>query len=331
MLGKLSSFVSSTHCGSQFTCLCQCVVYTSSFPRRFRSGRAVGVDRSIRPWSQRRSYAEVRGGINRRKDDEEELPWPKPEPPDSVPTPYQIFNQQKGSPYSKARFYELVKLYHPDRHRYVHEASGVRRLSEAVRLERYRLVIAANAILSDPAKRSAYDARGGVWWTGQAPPGTAQNHDGARRGWTSPGAQAWRDNPHEWSPNQNATWEDWERWYQGNTRGKQEPVFVGNNAFISIVIILATLGGVVEAMRYGDHSRNFFEQRDRVHMEASRDLMRSRHEAMKSGRRDEMIQRFMSMREPGSFFENGREEMLAAPGNSPSGDAKERSDASELR
>ena len=39
------------------------------------------------------------------------------------PTPYDIFGHPKDAPYSKHRFYELVKLYHPDRHS--HTAHGM--------------------------------------------------------------------------------------------------------------------------------------------------------------------------------------------------------------
>src|SRR5690348_6812083 len=42
------------------------------------------------------------------------IPWPEVTSTNAIPSPYEIFNQKKGSPYSKHRFYELVKIYHPD-------------------------------------------------------------------------------------------------------------------------------------------------------------------------------------------------------------------------
>ena len=81
----------------------------------------------------------------------------------TIPTPYQIFGQKKDSPYSKRKFYELVKLYHPDRHDY---GSSGNLPSYTTKLERYRLIVAANDILSNPVKRAAYD-RYGSGWNGQ--------------------------------------------------------------------------------------------------------------------------------------------------------------------
>ena len=68
--------------------------------------------------------------------------WPKLQSTSAIPTPYQIFQQEKGAPYSKFRFYELAKLYHPDM--CSHKHSRARSLSPHVRVERYRLVVAGN-------------------------------------------------------------------------------------------------------------------------------------------------------------------------------------------
>src|SRR5215471_15131681 len=42
---------------------------------------------------------------------DEDISWP------ITPTftPYELFKQERTAPYSKARFYHLVKIYHPDR------------------------------------------------------------------------------------------------------------------------------------------------------------------------------------------------------------------------
>lgn len=81
--------------------------------------------------------------------------WPSP----SNLTPYTILGLRPGDSYSKSRFYELVKAYHPDRA----SSTTTQILSEATRTERYRLIIAANEILDNPAKRKAYDQYGIGW------------------------------------------------------------------------------------------------------------------------------------------------------------------------
>lgn len=308
------------HYSSQFSCLCKCLVNTSSLSTHSfcRHQPSRSDRRTRREWDQKRSYAKV---ID---DKEKTLPWPKLDPPNTIPNPYQIFNLRKGSPYSKERFYELVKLYHPDRKGHHHESSGVGHLSQAIRVERYRLVIAANDILSDPVKRSAYD-RSGAGWNGQPEARKSGDYDFRHHAWSSPGYEAWKNGADDWSPHQNATWEDWERWYayrDGKRRGKQQPVFVANGAFISVVVVLGALGGVVEAMRWGNHSANYLEQRDRIHDETSKDLMRRRNEAtMNPGRRVETIQRFLRMRDHGPLLEDGCRELLSEPEMRSGGDA----------
>ncbi|KAI9788089.1 MAG: hypothetical protein M1816_007221 [Peltula sp. TS41687] len=279
--------------------------------------------KSQRIFSPDRSYAKV-------ADDKENVPpWPKIDPPNTIPNPYQIFNIQRDSPYSKARFYELVKIYHPDRIRNNDASSGVRRLSQTVRVERYRLVIAANDILSDPVKRNAYD-RCGAGWNGQPETKTHRSgggeYDFRHHAWSSPGYEAWKNGADDWSPHHNATWEDWERWYSyraGKRWGKQQPVFAANGAFISTVVVLGVLGGVVEAMRWGNHSASYLEQRDRVNDEASQDLRRRRNEAvMRPGRRDESIQKFLRVRDHGPMLDDGySREMLPEPEIRSGGDA----------
>lgn len=75
------------------------------------------------------------------------------------PTPYEIMGIQKYEKYSKSRYYDLVKIYHPDR-----KASPVyEKLPKDERLARYRLIVDAHTILSDDRKRSAYDKHGRGW------------------------------------------------------------------------------------------------------------------------------------------------------------------------
>jgi curved DNA-binding protein CbpA len=220
------------------------------------------------------------------------LRWPEITPANAIPTPYQIFNQKKGSPYSKKRFYELVKLYHPDRHD-PDDCSG---LPYATKLERYRLVVAANDLLSDPVKRGAYDIYG-AGWNGQ--PDVLRPRDSSEQPatWGGHSERGWGGGPS--GPSQNATWEDWEKWYQREGKGPQEPRYVSNAAFVGLILAFAALGGMTQATRAGNYSISFLEQRDALHRNVSKDLMRRRKEAMGAyGSREERIESFLKQRDP---------------------------------
>ncbi|TVY57734.1 J domain-containing protein 1 [Lachnellula cervina] len=259
---------------------------------------------------QSRHYAMVSDGPVRHNHGN--LRWPEVTSANTIPSPYQIFNQKKGSPYSKQRFYELVKLYHPDRQfDSLHDE-----LSENTKLERYRLVVAANNILSDPVKRGAYDLYG-AGWNGQPDVARDRSEDG--RGWGS--------SPN--GPSQNATWEDWEKWYQREAEGPQEPRFVSNGAFVGLIVIFAVLGGIGQAARVGNYSINFLEQSDALHDSASKDLMRRRREASSFDNREERIHTFLRQRDPvGYGVTNPRDEsyrkLLPAPEVCSSEDIKGR-------
>ncbi|KAH6677450.1 hypothetical protein B0J14DRAFT_342512 [Halenospora varia] len=236
---------------------------------------------------QRRHYPMVSDGHSRHNHGN--LRWPEVTSANTIPTPYQIFNQKKGSKYSKKRFYELVKLYHPDRHDPEDFSDG---LSYDTKLERYRLVVAANNLLSDPIKRGAYDLYGAGW---NGAPDVVRNSADAT--WGTGGGGGWGNGPR--GPSQNATWEDWERWYQRDSEGPQEPRFVSNGAFVGIIVIFAALGGVGQATRVGNYSMNFIEQRDQLHDNISKDLMRRRRETTTVyGSREERIHSFLKQRDP---------------------------------
>jgi curved DNA-binding protein CbpA len=219
------------------------------------------------------------------------LRWPEITSANAIPTPYQIFNQKKGSPYSKKRFYELVKLYHPDRHD-PDDCSG---LPYATKLERYRLVVAANDLLSDPVKRGAYDIYG-AGWNGQ--PDVLRPRDSSEQPatWGGHSGRGWGGGPS--GPSQNATWEDWEKWYQREGKGPQEPRHVSNAAFVGLILTFAAFGGMTQATRAGNYSISFLEQRDALHKTVSKDLMRRRKEAMSAyGSREERIESFLKQRD----------------------------------
>ena len=287
-----------------------------------------------------RTYAMVADGHS--KYDHGRLRWPEVTAANAIPTPYQIFNQRKGSPYSKQRFYELVKLYHPDRHDHSNSEEG---LSYATKVERYRLVVAANNVLSDPVKRGAYDCYG-AGWNGQ--PDVAGPRDTSEQSatWGSYSGRGWGGGPR--GPSQNATWyasytslrfkqdtnvklrEDWERWYSRDAKGPQEPRFVSNSAFVSLIVIFAALGGIGQATRVGNYSMNFLEQRDALHDNISKDLIRRRKEtATAFSSREERIDSFLRQRDPIAYRpidprEEGYRKTLPPPEICSSEDIKER-------
>jgi len=237
-----------------------------------------------------RSYAMVSDG--HAKHDHGSLRWPEITSANTIPTPYQIFNQKKGSPYSKKRFYELVKLYHPDRH----DPADYNGLPYATKLERYRLVVAANDILSDPVKRGAYDIYG-AGWNGQPDVLRPRDPSEPSATWGGHSGRGWGGGPS--GPSQNATWEDWERWYQRDGKGPQEPQYTSNAAFVGLILAFAALGGLSQVTRAGNYSIAFLEQRDTLYRNVSKDLMRRRKEAMSAyGSREERIHSFLKQRDP---------------------------------
>lgn len=239
---------------------------------------------------QRRGYAMVVDGSAR--DEHSHLPWPEVTTKNAIPTPYQIFNQTKGAPYSKKRFYELVKIYHPDRHS--HEDPNYDDITPAVKLERYRLVIAANNILSDPVKRGAYDTYGAGW---HGAPGVVNNNDHTPHGsWAGGQGRTWDT---RYGPSNNATWEDWERWY--NKQDKQEPIYLSNGAFFTTILFFVFVGYLGQTARLDKFSLSLTHQIDKLHNEMSRDLVQRRMAAKLYGDKDERIQEFLKARDPQGY------------------------------
>ena len=218
--------------------------------------------------------------------------------------------------YSKSRFYELVKLYHPDRSNDPYDE-----MPQAVKIERYRLIVAANKILSDPVKRTAYD-RFGAGWNGRAELGdiqqaTSATGNSSKTGpfspnWTQPNDPIW----------QNATWEDWEKFYAkrareeggGTSTEQQGTYYMNNSKFILLVAVLALIGSTANYTRMENAGTYFIHQRDLVHDRSAKDLRRVKQEAA-GGSREERIQLFVRNREatlgtPGSDAEVLREEKL---------------------
>ncbi|KAH8888532.1 hypothetical protein GQ53DRAFT_748923 [Thozetella sp. PMI_491] len=208
-------------------------------------------------------------------------PWPsKPNP-----TPYDIFGLAKDAPYSKVRFYELVKLYHPDRVQHCVQDG----LSDRTKLERYRLVVAANGILSDTTKRRLYDTQG-IGWVDELDP----------REWLRRADRQWREQPG--NPSMNATWEDWERWYQARDGKKPDPLYMSNGGFAFIIAIFIVIAAWGQATRAGNHAKSLIEMRDEMHIGTSSDLRRrqiQRSNLTREGR----VDTFLKQREGWNYDE----------------------------
>ncbi|MCJ1246568.1 hypothetical protein MMC30_003776 [Trapelia coarctata] len=292
---------------------------------------------------QKRGFADVRPDI--RPDIQPEPPdlsWPS-HPRSQLPTPYQIFRLRKGAPYNKQRFYELVKIYHPDKHHCGSSSSSAIAssspssstnssttsppspssshhlrgrnppthpdpptrssttadlLTPATKLERYRLIIAANAILSDPTARHAYDTYN-LGWDSPTSSSIPSWRPHPHSPYTQPSYSHWSGFSDNGSPFRNATWEDWEKWYQrDDSRPKPRPRFFSNGGFVAVIILCSVLGGMGEISRARQFSGSFLEQLEEAHDRSFKDLEQRRRESQSIGDRQARVQRFLQTREP---------------------------------
>ena len=266
------------------------------------------------PLNSSKKYATIAGDHDDHSETHEQdrHPWPTPLSGKSCPTPYQIFAMKRNATYSKTRFYELVKIYHPDRNGT--SEGGGSGIPHIVRIERYRLIVAAHNILSDPTKRSAYD-RFGAGWDGRAAVGGNRSPSSGEPG---PFSQNWSDSSNRDDPIwRNATWEDWQRYYawkngtttEGVHRQKQAPVYFQNSYFMFLVVLLAMMGGTANYNRAQENGTSFVERKDMLHDQAAKELRRVRQEAS-GGSRQDRIDWFMRNREAtrGIDSEAAREE-----------------------
>ncbi|KAI4207976.1 MAG: hypothetical protein LQ346_000313 [Caloplaca aetnensis] len=221
-----------------------------------------------------------------------DLPWPELSTPSTVPTPYQIFQLGEKAPYSKRRFYELVKLYHPDRHGHCCNVPHVDSLPSDSKMQRYRLVVAANDILSDPSRRRAYDHSGAGW----------SNHpDVGRSSSTSEPSmrQRWSGFHDDDSPAWNATWEDWEKWYERNSKQAQAPVYTSNGGFVSLVALVVALSALGQASRVDEHQQYLADRIELIHNDCHQSIQRRKDETRELSHAELAILRFMRSREQG--------------------------------
>ncbi|KID88366.1 Heat shock protein DnaJ [Metarhizium guizhouense ARSEF 977] len=214
-------------------------------------------------------------------------PSPPPWPRSPHPTPYEIFGMQRGAPYTKRRFYQLVKLYHPDTHdKDALPSSSPQQISHATRLERYHLVVAANNLLSDPNKRRLYDHHGIGWTAGHRAPDLREAD------------KAWRHRPGNAS--RNATWEDWEQWRNERDGKPSEPMYMSNGTFAALVVCMCMIGALAQMNRAeaaGEQYVDFVQQKDW----AIGQKMRENTMASAGRTKDERVDTFLRDRENLSF------------------------------
>ncbi|KAL1987903.1 hypothetical protein VTN96DRAFT_1887 [Rasamsonia emersonii] len=225
---------------------------------------------------------------------ETELSWPTT----ASFTPYDIFGLERNAPYSKQRFYELVKLYHPDRPCNGHPLC--KDLPKEVRLRRYRLIVAAHEILSDPVKRAAYD-RDGTGWLSHPDQPEIRRHP---MRYTTPHGNRKPEDPIY----ANGTWEDWERWY--NRHQPKQVQVVSHRTFVTFILLLALFGGVAQAS-WITQSKTTFEQRiQEMNAQSARLLAGRRQQTDQLKSTEARVQDFLMRRDPSGYGLKEEEESV---------------------
>jgi hypothetical protein len=112
----------------------------------------------------------------------------------------------------------------------------------------------------------------------------------------------------------NATWEDWEKWYEDEYgKSRQDDVramYATNFGYMSLIFALVTIGGVMQGTRASMLSSSVLEQRDRVNKETSIELMRAKRASLSTGDRDERIKTFLEHREATNAGEEAYHRLL---------------------
>ncbi|KAJ5287624.1 hypothetical protein N7478_003310 [Penicillium angulare] len=193
--------------------------------------------------------------------------WPKT----PLFTPYEVFNIPRNATYSKTRYYDLVKLYHPD--------LRSNDITPEIRLQRYKIVVAAHEILSDPIKRAAYDKFGTGWSHSVRP---------------DPMAGPYGPDMNIYA---NGTWEDWERW-NNRHNGKQQHI-VDHRTFTRLVILLTLFGGAMQASWIGQLNTGYEERLREVSEDSMRFLTGRRQSTVSQmPSNDARVQSFLIRRDP---------------------------------
>lgn len=181
-------------------------------------------------------------------------------------SPYDVLEQPRDGPYSKRRFYELVMVYHPDR--WVH--GTYHGIPKQTRVERYRIILAANAILSDPVRRRAYDEYGVGWTPGGADlsrrsPGQPWKGGNGGNDGNSRNAKGQRDEQYP-SGGDSCHWE-------GQPRGSQQrPIFMDNSSFAAMLLWLASSLSYLLWSVASSRAESISKRQDLIHKRLLREL-----------------------------------------------------------
>lgn len=184
--------------------------------------------------------------------------WPRC--PDA--SPYQILGHERDGPYNKKHFADLAMVYHPDS-----QKLGADAIPRAERLERFRKLVQAHRLLSDPQKRQLYDSTG--------------------LGWHMPKAASC----------ETVTTDDsfYSQAYARAPPRSKEDVFVRRGIRWILVLLFALVGGFVQLKRAAKAARDLEHIRWRTHVATLADLMLVRTETSQLSR-EQRIQRFLCHR-----------------------------------
>ncbi|KAI1933668.1 J domain-containing protein 1 [Ophidiomyces ophidiicola] len=253
---------------------------------------------SISPHPRRRSltfqnpqrFAHVNSGDPIQGDGD--FSWPT----SSTFSPYELLKLDRNSPYSKRRFYELVKIYHPDRSCDGHPLC--KDIPDSVRMNRYRILVAAHELLSDPRKREAYDKYGDGWHHRHELFGVNAKKD------SSQSTVRYRYKPKKRGDDifKNATWEDWEEFYERRDGQSKQAQTVSHSTFASFLLLLALFGGVGQAITVGKYSTYVQERVRDVNDRCGKFLEgRKHHTINKMNSQDARVQSFLMKRDPSGY------------------------------
>ncbi|KAL4785695.1 hypothetical protein BJX76DRAFT_355915 [Aspergillus varians] len=240
-------------------------------------------------YAHTRLYATAHGDFS-----DKDISWPST----AAFTPYDIFGLPRSAPYTKHRFYELAKIYHPDRPCNGHPLC--KDISPEVRLQRYRIVVTAHEILSDPNRRAAYDHTGMGW---NFNPITTHHRTPA-------------GSPDSDPIFSNATWEDWERWYNRGRR-RQETI-VDHKTFVTFVVLLFFMGAAVQASWFTQVSTGYEDRLREINEKSARFLNeRRKNTASQMAGSEAKVQHFLIRRDPSGNGLKGEEQHVYRDALSP--------------
>ncbi|KAK0548463.1 hypothetical protein OC846_004474 [Tilletia horrida] len=239
------------------------------------------------------------------------------------PTPYEIFHLPKTATPAqiKARYYDLVKIFHPDRHLCAPgPSSSAHPQPESKKNEiedRFKLIVRAYELLGTPSRRRSYD-RMGIGWTDNYNPW----RDRGRAGWEHRGDPA--SGGHDrfgWQRRRSSEAED--AYFYGfaarqHQQQNQGPRYLPNAHFISVLVLITWSVAAIQYARLSSQAARATQLRDRVHLDAAHSLRTAREGAKgEEGRRrmDALRRRVreMGVLEEVRALEEGDLEGAAAP------------------